>query len=212
MEAGLGRDGGGGLVTKSCLTFVTPWTVARQVPLPMGFSRQEYWSGLPFPSPGDLPNPGIKPRSPAFQANSLLTELRRHNWRGGWGTMQGLMDTLFWAECLWPLKTHLWSPSPWCHGVRRRGLGKVIRIEWGHGGGTLVNGSGALMRVTESLWAHREVCNPEEGPTRPGICQRLDLGRPCTPNSRLDSDKDIGGSLPRGHSRADDQSRWQVAR
>ena len=100
MEAGLGRDGGGGLVTKSCLTFVTPWTVARQAPLPMGFSRQEYWSGLPFPSPGDLPNPGIKPRSPAFQANSLLTELRRHNWRGGWGTMQGLMETLFWAECL----------------------------------------------------------------------------------------------------------------
>ena len=100
MEAGLGRDGGGGLVTKSCLTFVTPWTVARQVPLPMGFSRQEYWSGLPFPSPGDLTNPGIKPRSPAFQANSLLTVLRRHNWRGGWGTMQGLMDTLFWAECL----------------------------------------------------------------------------------------------------------------
>ena len=41
--------------------FVTPWTVARQAPLSMGFSRQEYWSGLPFPSPGDLPNPGIKP-------------------------------------------------------------------------------------------------------------------------------------------------------
>ena len=45
--------------------FVTPWTVARQSPLSMGFSRQEYWSGLPFPSPGNLPNPGIKPMSPA---------------------------------------------------------------------------------------------------------------------------------------------------
>ena len=45
--------------------FVTPWTVAYQAPLYMGFSRQEYWSGLPFPSPGDLPNPGIEPRSPA---------------------------------------------------------------------------------------------------------------------------------------------------
>ena len=44
----------------------TPWTVAYQVPLSMGFSRQEYWSGLPSPSPGDLPNPGIEPRSPAL--------------------------------------------------------------------------------------------------------------------------------------------------
>ena len=46
--------------------FVTPWTVAHQAPLSMGFSRQEYWSGLPFPSPGDLPDPGIEPRSPAL--------------------------------------------------------------------------------------------------------------------------------------------------
>ena len=45
--------------------FATPWTVPRQAPLSMGFPRQEYWSGLPFPSPGDLPNPGIEPRSPA---------------------------------------------------------------------------------------------------------------------------------------------------
>ena len=45
---------------------VTPWTVAHQTPLSMAFFRQEYWSGLPFPSPGDLPNPGIKPRSPAL--------------------------------------------------------------------------------------------------------------------------------------------------
>ena len=53
---------------------VTPWTVARQAPLFMGFSRQEYQSGLPFPSPGNLPNPGIKPRPPALQADSLLPE------------------------------------------------------------------------------------------------------------------------------------------
>ena len=52
----------------------TPWTVAHQAPLSMEFSMQEYWSGLPFPSPGDLPNPGIEPRSPALQADSLLTE------------------------------------------------------------------------------------------------------------------------------------------
>ena len=50
------------LVTQLC---PTPWTVAHQSPLFMGFPRQEYWNGLPFPSPGDLPDPGIKPRSPA---------------------------------------------------------------------------------------------------------------------------------------------------
>ena len=65
-----------GLVAKLCLTLLIPWTVARQAPLPMGFSRQEYWSGLPFPSPGDHPDPGIEPRSPALQADSLPTELR----------------------------------------------------------------------------------------------------------------------------------------
>ena len=54
--------------------FVTPWTVAHQAPLSMEFSRQEYRSGLPFSSPGDLPDPGIKPRSPALQADSLLSE------------------------------------------------------------------------------------------------------------------------------------------
>ena len=54
--------------------FATPWTVARQAPLSMGFSRQEDWSGLPFPSPGDLPNPGIKPRSPKLQADALSSE------------------------------------------------------------------------------------------------------------------------------------------
>ena len=66
---------GGGLVTKSCPTLVTPWTVACQAALSMGFFRPEYWSGLPFPSPGDLPNPGIEPGSPALQAYSLPTEL-----------------------------------------------------------------------------------------------------------------------------------------
>ena len=54
--------------------FVTPWTVVYQGPLSMGFSRQEYWSGLPFPSPGDLPNPGTEPRSPALQADALPSE------------------------------------------------------------------------------------------------------------------------------------------
>ena len=53
--------------------FATPWTVAYQAPLSMGFSRQEYWSGLPFPSPGDHPNPGIEPGSPALEADALTS-------------------------------------------------------------------------------------------------------------------------------------------
>ena len=53
----------------------TLWTVACQAPLSLGFSREEYWSGLLFPSPGDLPDPGIEPASPAFQADSLPAEL-----------------------------------------------------------------------------------------------------------------------------------------
>ena len=58
---------GGGLVAKSSLILVTPLTVAWQAPLSMEFSRQEYWSGLPFPSPGDLPNTGTEPMSPTLQ-------------------------------------------------------------------------------------------------------------------------------------------------
>ena len=54
--------------------FATPWTVAHQAPQSMEFSRQEYLSGLPFPSPGDLPNPGIEPRSAALQADALPSE------------------------------------------------------------------------------------------------------------------------------------------
>ena len=54
--------------------FVTPWTVAYQAPPSMKFSMQEYWSGLPFPSPGDLPDPGIEPRSPALQTDALPSE------------------------------------------------------------------------------------------------------------------------------------------
>ena len=55
--------------------FATLWSVAHQAPPSMGFYRQEYWTGLPFPSPGDLPNPGIEPRSPALQGDALTSEL-----------------------------------------------------------------------------------------------------------------------------------------
>ena len=59
----------------SCVQlFATPWTVAYQAPQSMEFSRKEYWSGSPFPSPGDLPKPGIEPGSPALQADALPSE------------------------------------------------------------------------------------------------------------------------------------------
>ena len=65
---------GAGLVPESCLTLAAAWAVARQAPLSVGFSRQENWNELPFPSPGDLPYPGIEPGSPALQADFLLSE------------------------------------------------------------------------------------------------------------------------------------------
>ena len=58
----------------------TPWTVAHQAPLSMGFSRQEYWGGLPCPPPGDLPDPGIEPGSPALPVDSLPSESQHPNW------------------------------------------------------------------------------------------------------------------------------------
>ena len=71
------------LVIQSCPTFVTPWTVAHQAPLSMEFSRQQYWSGLPFPSPGDLPDLGTEPRSPTLQAVPYhLSHLKSQSLRG----------------------------------------------------------------------------------------------------------------------------------
>ena len=75
LNLNLPGDGdGGGLVTKSCTTLSTPRTIALQASLSMGFPRQENWSGLPFLSPGDLPQSEIKPGSPVLQVDSLLTE------------------------------------------------------------------------------------------------------------------------------------------
>ena len=62
----------GGFAAKSCLTLANLWTVARQALLSLGIPRQGCWSGLPFPSPGDLPDPGIEPASPALAGGSLL--------------------------------------------------------------------------------------------------------------------------------------------
>ena len=68
--------GEGSSVAKTCQTIEILQTMACQAPLSIGFPRREYWSGLPFPSPGNLPDPGIKPRSPALQVDSLLLSLR----------------------------------------------------------------------------------------------------------------------------------------
>ena len=65
-------------VAQSCPTHCDQWTVAHQAPLSMGFSRQEYWSALLFPSPGDLPDPGIEPRSPTLQADAAAAAAKSH--------------------------------------------------------------------------------------------------------------------------------------
>ena len=102
----------GGLVTKSRLTLVTPWTIACPAPLSTGFSRQEYWIGLPFPSPGVLPDPGIEPGSPALQTDSLPTEL--------WGKpLSGGKGCQMWQRS-WRRRHSGWviSESPWVENAQ----------------------------------------------------------------------------------------------
>ena len=113
--------------------FVTPWTVAHQASLSMGFPRQEYWSGLPCPPPGDLPDPGIIPRAPALQADSLLSEPPgKHVILGLWGTSLGqpapliFINSLLFCNpginlyyglqgppCSAPANISTWSPTVW---------------------------------------------------------------------------------------------------
>ncbi len=83
--------------------FATPWTVAHQAPLSMGFSRQEYWSGLPFPTPGDLPNPGIKPGSPAWLADPLPAEPQGKPKNTGVGSLSLLQHIFPTQELNWGL-------------------------------------------------------------------------------------------------------------
>lgn len=93
--------------------FVIPCAVARQAPLSVGFSRQEYWSRLPFPSPGDLPNPGIEPRSPALQADSLPSELPGQP-RLGTQEKEGISVSICHSQCeeMWKTKSLL-TRLPW---------------------------------------------------------------------------------------------------
>ena len=90
----------------SCAPVVaTPWTIAHQSPLFMGFPRQEYWSGLPFASPGDLPNPGIKPRSPALQEDSLSSKSPGKPKNTGMGSLS-LLQGIFLTQRLNPGLPH----------------------------------------------------------------------------------------------------------
>ena len=97
-------------------SWTTPWTVARQALPSLGFSRQEYWSGLPFPPPGDLPDPGIEPGSPALQADSLPSVLeyissihlctifkKRNASSSGGGEHHSSAVSASGRHCAWPL-------------------------------------------------------------------------------------------------------------
>ena len=95
-------------------SFVTPWTVVHQAPLTMGFPRQEYWSGLPFPSPGDIPDPGIEPESSALQSDSSESEPQ--------GIQQGLLYTLIkvFIKHLYSFCSNHHPPSLYCLPLPRR--------------------------------------------------------------------------------------------
>ena len=102
-------DGQGGLKVKSLShvrLFATSWTVAYQAPPSIGFSRQEYWSGLPFPSPGDLPDPGIEPGSPALEANALTSEPPGKSRTGRPGVLWFMGSQRVWHDLATELNHH----------------------------------------------------------------------------------------------------------
>jgi len=111
----------------SCVQlFATPWTVDCQASLSLVFPSQEYWSGLPFPAPGDLPNPGIKPESPAWQADSLpLSHLGALSWCCCCWFASVVSDSV------WP---HRWQPTrlrcPWDSPGKNTGVGFHFLLQW----------------------------------------------------------------------------------
>ena len=114
-----GRNQGldGGLVTKLCLTLATPWTVACQGPLSMGFSRQEYWSGMSFPSPQDLSQPDIM----ECEVKWILGSITMNKARGGDGIpvelFQILKDNA--VKVLHSITHQIWKTQQWLHGLYR---------------------------------------------------------------------------------------------
>ena len=135
------RLDGGGLVTKLWPTFVTPWAVTHQVPLSMRLRRQEYWSGLPFPLPGYLPNPGMEPLSPALQVDSLpLSHQTIHSLNkviGDWKLRSQRVTSIWkywWSfyfgdSCNWRSK---WQPTPVLLPGESQGRGSLVGCHlWG---------------------------------------------------------------------------------
>ena len=115
-----------------------PWTLVHQLPLSMGFSRKESWSGLPFPSPGDLPNPGMEPRSPALAGGFLTTEPLRKPILRYCQQMYSYESMDFCEQVICPLP----PPAGRVHISASLVLGWVARITWSRG------------RVT-TMWAER---------------------------------------------------------
>ena len=104
-----------GSVLRSVAEVVSPWTVARQAPLSLGFSRQEYRSGLPCPPSGDLPIPGIKPRSPTLQVDSLPSEppgKPKNTGVGSLSILQGIFPTQELNQGLLHCWRRKWQPTP----------------------------------------------------------------------------------------------------
>ena len=132
-------------VVLSCLShvrlFETPWTVARQAPLSIGFSRQEYWRGSPCPLPGNLPNPGIETRSPTLQADSLPSKPPGKPKNTGVGSLSLLQGSFLTQESNWGLlhlRQILYQLS--YQGSLSHSWGKVKEIEYIQkwtGGGTI---------------------------------------------------------------------------
>ena len=173
--------------------FTTPWTVTHQAPLSMGFSRPEYWSGLPFPPPGNLPDPGIKPRSPTAPALS-----------GGFFTTEppGKPQLPVWASALQPLAWFVAPPAPPPlrsphKGQRAPDAGDTMRGSgWalpgrGHGnprafGSAVRCQASPLMAPTQS-WALgsglglRSVNGSDHGCSGPGGAERCGQGGPGLP-------------------------------
>ena len=116
----------------SCVwLFTTPWTVACQALLSMGFSRQEYWSGLPFPSPGDLPDPGIKPGSPVLQADSLLSEPPGKHYLNKFQEFFCWECYSYWSSFKFVLRDGTQLPGSGCYGVVEPGAtGVALPVSW----------------------------------------------------------------------------------
>ena len=115
--------------------FATPRTVAYQASPSMGFSRQEYWSGLPFPSPGDLPNPGVEPGSPALEADALTSEppgKQASGWEIGYsGGGQNSGHSQVGADCVSPQQVEFLKDAvqfPQFCELRATGILTIVRI------------------------------------------------------------------------------------